>query len=107
VVSAAAGGRATRAGLTVRPLHLRGGRSETGGADEGTAAGGAAAVQPAPGPADDVPVETALALTAVVWVGIALLVAVVVGRSIGLADERAVGTGVDAELTTAALVSTR
>ena len=41
---------------------------------------------------------TALALGAVVWLAVGLLVAVGIGRSIRLADERRPGTGLSAVL---------
>ena len=54
-------------------------------------------------PAEKKDVWTVLLLGAVVWTAVALLVAVVVGRGVRLADERAPGTGLDAVLTTESL----
>jgi hypothetical protein len=42
-----------------------------------------------------------------IWLVLALLVGVVIGRGTRLADERAVGTGVDAVLTPAAVFAGR
>ncbi len=60
-----------------------------------------------PTTADDEPVWTLLLFGALLWLGVAVLVGVVIGRSIRLADEGSPQTGVDAVLTTARLTGLR